>query len=443
MKLSFEFLGITLAWLLSWAGKAAIAEDILHSKSLDNCIMKNDSAVIDFAAVEYDTNPQCPQSKAIGNLLFDRGPGTTVENWAKGWADMFWQASPDFYNNPMSAAILSHCRPISSPKYNSCPFDLEKDTLITATEEAIHRFVAILPIARRYIKALQTFSDSITNEEVAALYATATNGLLDKRGDLTGIYFFCDIMRSVAMFYTTWEPAGGLTKSGIKSAVEIGKRIIDNPDPTEETFCAERQFRHFLYRILRSQLKILSFLNLPKTPLGKYYKFEVNNHWKGKLEALVNLNIPNIVKSMPVDAAVNKIYNTFNDAYVLDWQWDWRSKVGLLVQRSYMFSEAGMGPKGAPSIPLSEVKDWVKDLDITTEQIEYILHVLGTLKHKLTNPSAVSANSSTSIHECVEYLGRASSSTGPSELRSNELISFHGLHNLLWDSFMMTPDKLS
>ncbi|KAI5184552.1 hypothetical protein NEHOM01_0227 [Nematocida homosporus] len=418
MKLSLEFLGVGVVWLLGWSSKVGFARYILNSESLDNCIVRSDGEVLAFAAIEYDANPQC-------RLVVEKDSVSLYDNvhpmlipWVREWSNVLRKASSGLSSHYLLVAMLNHCPMVSSARDDSCPFDLERESLSVALVRTMAYLKNVQLQIQYYTNKLKPITSKITHTQFTHLFKARSHEEFGGQIEIPlDVWTVRNMIRYILYFSNSLCNFEDLTENDIKVAVKAWKRIIEKPGSTEEILCTERQLKHFLYHVLRCQLLTSEFLNLPNTPIGKYYKFEIDRDVKKVLEYRASLNIPDIINNMSADAAASKIYDALNNDCLLNWQRAWNTQVKSLLNHFYKLNAYMNGQFDRYVIEPDVIKKWVTILDITAKQIEYILLELDILKVKLTDLSTASTNRSTSIHECVEYLSQAQPPTTSNRLK--------------------------
>ncbi|KAI5187901.1 hypothetical protein NEHOM01_2437 [Nematocida homosporus] len=402
MKFSFGILEVGLGWLLGWSsdmnsGQIANADNNTKINWEHHCLKSTRGWQTVWQAIEYDANPACSEMKFKVGDAFKRDKLSAY--YVANWEQLLKLGLLGDYDTKRIATMMNKCRRIHSLDAKTCPNDLEKDSLLYAIDNFIYGIEKGQAACQRYIDALEELTKSAAGKDAgSSLISLDSSKYKDLHKEVR------DLVRTYSPFYIFYLPvlSFDLTKDSNKHTFETWKTLINNSTVSNIDLCTQKQFRHFLYEILRLQLMLSSLSNLSNPPLSTYPNITISNDGQKHIDDILKLNIAAMIKNMPADEAAEMVREKLSSNYELEGMYRWIfNQPGYIDRLGRPFEKAynnNMGQFTDESIKqliddLMEVSKWFKPLLDKTKKLQ------AQLKSQLTNTAATS-----SIHECVEYL---------------------------------------
>ncbi|KAI5185070.1 hypothetical protein NEHOM01_0575 [Nematocida homosporus] len=400
MRPSFELIGVVLTWLLGWTGKVSKAQDMPDATLLSHCLVDESGSRISSRIIDYSANPRC-QQYGTDDPGEDAFGSDVVFSWNTDWSEVRNRGGFGSTKNQQALVMVEHCREIIIPTLQQCEVDLEIGLLRDRDNQLNSELQIPFDHIRTFSNDLKKLNGTVTNNQLNTLFKDARPKNLDVIDDVGQRPI--SILLGVIKFSSDQCDFRDLTSNDIKNAVSQWKAVIsESSAATIKNVCLERQLRHFLYRVLRSQLYIASFINMPNTPLGKYVQFKLSTATMSALTPLLNLCVLNAIKDMPTERAVNHIYQAINSAKNVTWS-DWTQHVDPIDMRLTNLSNHIDEPNSHADFTVSEVKAISADLDALLDHVKYVLDGVKAFYANI-DALTIKSQTSSSIHECVDYV---------------------------------------
>ncbi|KAI5185082.1 hypothetical protein NEHOM01_0587 [Nematocida homosporus] len=406
MKLSFESMGIGLAWLLSWSSSPSSAKDTSVIRWWHECAKVESGHWLARSAIVYESERLCPNldTKDLAKL---NGPeGRALKRYIQYWKEILKTGPVGPSGTQQLVAILDNCQRISSPHFDSCPIDLEKYSLSQALIEIADSLKEYQALIQAYAQKLTMAGSAPNGYYLKHLFEVANSEQFGDQykistDDIRG--FFNDFI-TIKQYTCNFND---LTENDIEKAVRIWKEIVENPDrppATNKTFCVEKQLRHFLYRVMKGQLFALNFLDLPKSPIGRYCEFQVNSEQKIVFESFLDLKMLDLMTSLPAKDAAQKIYRVLKSISDSPYWVIWNEHVDK-VQNHLDNLHRSLSTAGTYDVAATDHPKQRSDaLMAISDHAQAVLTNVYHLRDKLVESLAVHPNNTNSIHSCVDYL---------------------------------------
>ncbi|KAI5185712.1 hypothetical protein NEHOM01_1004 [Nematocida homosporus] len=407
MKLSFEALGVCLAWLLGWGGDMTIADDVTAAE-YDKCIQTSNGRMFLDNAIWYDTNPNCRQINYNNRVILD---ATGLSKRHLGyWEDLLASGLLSESDATPIIGMIDNCHIIDEPDIKRCDFDPEKDSLSYALDATVKELDFCHKRACDYAARLGNITKSTTGSKIMSLINSSLVYRSNRRIRVLEEDVLKDYLKWL-FYYNPFKPLD-FTEDDIKKAVEVWKRLINEPSSYITNHCAEHQLRHFLYDVLKIKLLASSFLNLSNTEQDIYVNGTIPRANKGVMNAILQLNVIAIIKSMPTHEAAQKIYRDLEPITQLGWWYYEQFKATDLKYRLEEFLNSMSPQYRALEFPLEQIKQWAEDMRAVAAHFELTLNKTKRLQAEI-KPYLAKNMTASSIHECVEYVASSSSISSP------------------------------
>ncbi|KAI5187819.1 hypothetical protein NEHOM01_2391 [Nematocida homosporus] len=429
MKLSFEVLGVGLAWLLGWGSDMTSADNVTAPERRDGCAYTRDGFRLFQDRLRYSANPDCIRMDYKNNDILN--DDDIPKQHLTHWDDLLASGLLCESEANTLLQMLSVCYIIKQPRSKECPFDIEKDSLSYALAMTIAKFQKRYDMAYEYHEQLKAVTKSTTGADIVSLFRHRSYETADAKYKLLKKVILKDYSKWLA--YSNPFEALNITEDEIKNAVEAWKTAIKDESTYGTNDCLEHQLRYFLYDVLRIQLMASSFLNISKERWGRYVNGTISSEHKNEIDAILKLNVVDLIRNVPADEAAKTIYKQLSRVRHLGWWYynnfqttDLRHRLNELLNdlsaqyRSFEFS-------------LDQIKQWADDMKMVSIHLLFTLSRAKQLQEKLA-PELAKSTSSSSIHKCVEYLATKSlpASSSNTNLPPNSPMFHVAIGSLIW-----------
>ncbi|KAI5186537.1 hypothetical protein NEHOM01_1537 [Nematocida homosporus] len=397
-------LGVGLAWLLGWSsditsGQMTGDDDDDNTKINweHHCVNSDNGWQITSRAIRYDANPECSEMKfKEGGML---GMGEPSVYYVTKWLELLELGLLSDFDTKRIATMMNNCRRIHSLDAKTCPNDLEKDSLLYAIDNVIDDIEKGQAACQRYIVELEKLTKSVAGKE-----ALSSRGSLDLSQYKDLHNYVRGLIQTYSPFHIFYFPVLSFdwANDNIKKAFETWKPLIKNSTVSNIDLCAQKQLRHFLYEMLRLQVMLSSLLKLSNPPLSAYSINPISNDDQKHIDDILKLNIAAMIKNMPADEAAEKVRKELSDGYGL------KGKSGLVsVRPDYLMRLSNSFPDADDNnmvqFTAKAIQQLIDDLKKTSEWSMPLLDKIKQLQAQF-NAQLTNTTTTSSIHECVEYL---------------------------------------